>query len=146
MIAQKSKKDRISFREALPLFFSSIKRVWQYDKKYVILTCFVIILGIIPDLLAAFVGAVFNQRLILGAEKYASYLYAYYPLLIAFIVSILDGVFFKVWRWAETKSMDMITSFLLRESTRKIAKIDYASYDDPEFYDKIEQGWSQDGF
>ncbi len=145
MFKRKPKKDEISFREALPLFFSSIKRVWRYDKKYVILTCFVFVLGTIPDVLAAFVGAVFNQRLILGAEKYASYLYAYYPLLIAFVVSILDGIFFSVWRWAETKSMDMITSFLLRESTGKTAKIDYASYDDPEFYDKIEQGWSQDG-
>jgi len=145
MFKRKPKKDEISFREALPLFFSSIKRVWQYDKKYVILTCFVFVLGTIPDLLAAFVGAVFNQRLILGAEKYASYLYAYYPLLIAFVVSILDGIFFSVWRWAETKSMDMITSFLLRESVEKTAKIDYASYDDPEFYDKVKNGWSQDG-
>jgi len=145
MFKQKTKKDEISFREALPLFFSSVKRVWQYDKKYVILTCFVLIFGTIPDLLAAFVGAVFNQRLILGAEKYASYLYAYYPLLIAFVVSIIDGIFFKIWRWAETKSMDMITSFLLRESVRKTSKIDYASYDDPVFYDKIQQGWSQDG-
>lgn len=145
MFKRKPKKDEISFREALPLFFSSVKRVWQYDKKYVILTCFVLVFGTIPDLLAAFVGAVFNQRLILGAEKYASYLYAYYPLLIAFVVSIIDGIFFKIWRWAETKSMDMITSFLLRESVRKTSKIDYASYDDPVFYDKIQQGWSQDG-
>ncbi len=119
--------------------------MWQYDKKYVILTCFVFVLGTIPDLLAAFVGAIFNQRLILGAEKYTSYLYAYYPVLIAFFVSVLNGIFFSVWRWTETKSMDMITSFLLRESVRKMSKIDYASYDDPEFYDKVSRGWSQDG-
>lgn len=145
MFKRKPKKDEISFREALPLFFSSVKRVWQYDKKYVILTCFVFVLGTIPDLLVAFVGAIFNQRLILGAEKYTSYLYAYYPLLIAFVITIINGVFFCIWRWSETKSIDMITSFLLRESVEKTAKIDYASYDDPEFYDKVKNGWSQDG-
>lgn len=145
MFRRTQKKDEISFLEALPLFFSSIKRVWQYDKKYVILTCFVVILGTIPDLLAAFVGAIFNQRLIWGAEKYASYFYAYYPLLIAFVVTIINGVFFCVWRWVETKSTDMVTSFLLRESVRKISMIDFASYDNPEFYDKLQKGWAQDG-
>lgn len=145
MFKRKLKNDEISFREALLLFSSSIKRVWKYDKKYVILTCFVFVLGTIPDVLAAFVGAVFNQRLILGAETYASYLYAYYPLLIAFIVTIINGVFFSIWRWAETKSRDMITSFLLRESVRKTAKIDFSSYDDPEYYNQIKKGWAQDG-
>ncbi len=145
MFKRKKQKDEISFREALPLFFSSIKRVWQYDKKYVILTCFVFVLGTIPDLLVAFVGAIFNQRLILGAEKYTSYLYAYYPLLIAFVVTIINGVFFCIWRWSETKSRDLITSFLLRESVRKTSKIDFSSYDDPEYYDQIKKGWTQDG-
>ncbi len=137
--------DKITFREALPLFISSIRRVWKLDKKYVILTCFVLILGTIPDLLGAFVTAVFNQRIIMGSEKYASYLYAYYPLLVAFFISILHGIFFSIWRWAETKSMDKITSFLLHESVRKASMLDYASYDDPEFYDRIQNGWSQDG-
>ena len=145
MFKRKKTKDEISFREALPLFFSSITRVWQYDKKYVILTCFVFVLGTIPDLLVAFVGAVFNQRLILGAEKYASYLYAYYPLLVAFAVTIVNGIFFCIWRWTETKSKDMITSFLLRESARKAAMIDFSSYDVPEYYDQIKKGWAQDG-
>ncbi len=142
---KRQKNDKIPFREALPLFFSSVKRVWQYDKKYVLLTFFVLTFGTIPDLLSVFVGAIFNQRLILGAEKYASYLYVYYPLLISFVVTIIDGIFFSIWRWTETKSMDMISSFLLRESVKKISKIDYASYDDPDFYDQIQNGWYQDG-
>lgn len=138
MLKLNPQKNEISFREALSLFFS-LKRVWQYDKKYGILTCFVFVLGTIPDLLAAFVGAVFNQRLISGAEKYVSYVYAYYPLLIAFAVTIINGIFFNIWRWTETKSMDIITSFLLRESVRKSSKIDFASYDEPEFYDKLKK-------
>jgi len=145
MIKHKQKKDEISFVEALSLFISSIRRVWFYDKKYVFLTMFVMLLGTIPDLVGAFSVAIFNQRIIIGLEKYASYWTAYCPLLIAFIVSILDGIFFSVWRWAETKSMDMITSFLLRESVRKATKLDFSFYDDPEYYDKIQKGWSQDG-
>lgn len=145
MFKRKQKIDEISFRETLPIFFASIKRMWQCNKKYVILTCFVFILGTIPDLLAAFSGAIFNQRLIMGAEKYASYLYAYYPLLIAFVVTIINGIFFSIWRWAETKSMDMTTSFLLRQAVRKTSKIDFASYDDPGFYDSLQKGWAQDG-
>lgn len=145
MFNRKNQKDEIPFRKAVTLFFSSVKRVWQYDKNYVALTCFVLFFGTIPEVLTPFVVAVFNQRLILGAENYSYYIYAYYPLLIAFVVSILDELFFSIWRWFETKSMDIITSFLLRESTRKAARIDFASFDDPELYDKIEQGWSQDG-
>lgn len=137
--------DEISFHEAVTLFAASIKQVWLVDKKYVIFTCFVLVLRTIPALLGAFVGAIFNQRIILGAEKFASYLYAYYPLLIAFAVSILNGFFFVIWRWAETKSMDKITAFLLRESVRKASTLDYASYDDPEFYNQIQNGWAQDG-
>ena len=145
MFKRKLKNDEISFQEALLLFSSSIKRVWQYDKKYVVLTCFVLILGTIPDLLAAFAGAIFNQRLILGAEMYASYLYAYYPLLISFFAAIINGVFFCIWRWIETKASDMINTLLLRESVRKTSKIDFASYDDSKFYDMLQKGWAQDG-
>lgn len=136
---------QIPFREAISLFLSSVKRVWQLDKGYVILTCCVFLLGTIPDLIGVFVTAIFNQRLIMGAEKYASYLHAYCPLLIAFFATVLYSIFFSVWRWTETKAQDKITAFLLRESVRKAAAVDYASYDDPEFYNKIQKGWAQDG-
>lgn len=145
MFKRKSTDDTIPFREALPLFLSSVKRVWELDKSYVILSFFLLIIGTVPDIFAAFATAVFNQRIIVGAEKYASYLYVYYPLLISFFVMILYGILFSVWRWAETKSMDKITAYLLRESVKKASMLDYSSYDDPEFYDRIQKGWSQDG-
>ena len=81
----------------------------------------------------------------MGLKEYTSYFYVYYPLLIAFFVSILDVLFFSIWRWTETKAMDKITSFLLHKSAKKAAMIDYASYDDPDFYDQIQKGWAQDG-
>lgn len=142
---EKNKTDKITFKESLFLFFSSVKRVWQYDKKYVILTCFVLTMGTVPEILGAFVTAIFNQRIILGIEQYESYIYAYYPLLIAFLVIVLNGISFKIWRWIEIKTMDKITSFLLRDSVRKASMIDFESYEDPEFYDRLQNGWSQDG-
>lgn len=145
MIKQNHKSDEITFREAMPLFVSSIKRVWQLDKKYVLLTCVIFLLGTIPTILEAFSTAIFNQRMILGVEKYTSYLYVYYPLLIVFLVCVLNGIFGGLWRWVETKSMDKITAFLLHESVKKASKIDYASFDDSEFYDQIQKGWAQDG-
>lgn len=145
MFKQSSKENEISFREALSLFISSIKRVWRYDKKYVLLTGFVFLLGTIPALLEAFVIAIFNQRLILGAKEYTSYLYVYYPLLIAFCVLVFNGVLGSIWRWSENKAMDRITAFLLREAAKKASMIDYASYDDPTFYDQVQRGWAQDG-
>lgn len=137
--------DQITFRQALPLFTASIKRVWELDKGYVILTCGVFLFGIIPDIAVAVTAALFNQRLVLGAGKIAGYFNAYSPLIIALIVTIIDDILFSVWRWTETKSIDKITGFLLKESAKKAEKIDYASYDDPEFYDRIKKGWSQDG-
>ena len=110
-----------------------------------VLTCFVLIIDSLLDIFNVFIIAIFNQRIILGFEEYSLYLYAYYPLIIAFFLSILNGIFFSVWRWSERKSMDMLTSFLLRESVKKTFKIDYASYDDHEYYDQIQKGWAQDG-
>lgn len=137
--------DVISLKESVSLFTLSVKKVWQLDKKYVIFSCFVLTIGALPELLGAFITAIFNQRILLGAKEYTSYIYVYYPLLIAFIISVLDGIFFSIWRWIETKSKDKITSFLLHESVRKASMIDYKSYDDPEFYDRIQKGWAQDG-
>lgn len=145
MPSTKSVSDKITFRESLYLFGISIKRVWQLDKKYVVFACFVFVLGTLPDILGAFITASFNQRLILGVAEYASYAYVYYPLLIAFFISVLDGVFFSIWRWIETKSKDRITSILLRDSIRKASMIDFEAYDDPDYFDRIQKGWAQDG-
>lgn len=145
MLKRNQNKENISFIAAFSLFLSSIRRVWWFDKKYVVLTCFVLIIDNLLDLFNVFIIAIFNQRIILGFEEYSLYLYAYYPLLIAFFLSVLNGIFFGIWRWSERKSMDMLTSFLLRESVKKALKIDYASYDDYEYYDQIQKGWAQDG-
>lgn len=139
------KGDSIPLKESVSLFFLSVKKVWQLDKKYVIFSCFVLTIGALPELLGAFITAIFNQRIILGAEKYASYVYVYYPLLLVFIITVVDGIFFSIWRWIETKSKDKITSILLHESVKKASMIDYKSYDNPEFYDQIQKGWAQDG-
>ena len=139
------KKDSISWKEAFPLFLNSIKRVWQIDKKYVIITCAVFSLGAIPELSMAFATAVFNQRIVLGIEKFAGYFSVCYPLLVAFSISLIYSVSFSLWRWVETKSIEKITGVLLYESSKKAEMIDYASYDSPEFYDKISNGWAQDG-
>lgn len=141
----RKESDKIKLKDAFPLFISSIKCVWQLDKKYVILTCFVLTLGTIPEILGALALTVFNQRIIGGVEKYTDYLYAYYPLIVALFIVILNGIFFNIWRWIETKSTDKITAILLRKSIKKASMVDYASYDDSEFYDTIQKGWSYDG-
>ena len=145
MFLRNKKNDKISFREAFPLFISSIKSVWQFDKRYVILTCIVLVLDTLLTPFSAFIVAMFNQRIIWGTEKYASYVYAYYPLLVSFFVVVINGVIFSIWRWTETKITDKITSFLLRKSVRKAFMIDYASYDNSDFYNHIQKGWAQDG-
>ena len=142
---KRANSDKITFRQALPLFAASIKRVWQVDKGYVILTCGVFIFETIPEIVVAVATALFNQRLVLGAEQIAGYFNVYSPLIIALIVSIINDVLFSIWRWTETKSIDKITAFLLKDSAKKAEKIDYASYDDPDYYDKINKGWAQDG-
>lgn len=140
-----NKEEKIPFRKAFLLFIDSIKRVWRFDKKYVFITCFVLIVDTLVEALTVLAVAVFNHRITMGAERYASYIYAYYPILIILVLSVLNSIFFSIWRWMETKSMDKITAFLLRDSVKKAYTLDYASYDDPEFYNKIQKGWSQDG-
>lgn len=146
-MSYKRNKDEknISMWLALRLFLSSVKRVWEVDKKYVIFTAFVMGYGVIPTFLGAVVTAIFNQRIISGIEMSVPYYYAYYPLLIFFGVTLFDWVIFRVWRWVETTSMDRITCLLLKESAKKAAMIDYSSYDDSEFYDILQKGWTQDG-
>lgn len=145
MFSQKSTNEKISFREAFHLFISSVKKVWQFDKKYVVFTCIVLIMDTILTPFSTFVVAIFNQRIIVGGEKYSFYLYAYYPLLVVFFVIVFNGVIFSIWRWIETQTMDKMTSFLLREFVKKASTIDYASYDNSEFYDRVQKGWAQDG-
>lgn len=62
-----------------------------------------------------------------------------------FFVIVFNGVIFSIWRWIETQTMDKMTSFLLRESVKKASTIDYASYDNSEFYDRVQKGWAQNG-
>lgn len=145
MFRSTNKEDKIPFRKAFLLFIDSIKRVWRFDKKYVFVSCFVLIVDTLIEALTVLAVAVFNYRIAMSAEQYYSYIYAYYPILIILVLSVLNSIFFSVWRWMETKSMDKITSFLLHESVKKAYTIDYASYDDPEFYNKVQKGWSQDG-
>ncbi len=58
---------------------------------------------------------------------------------------MLEFVFFMVWQWVGNRTYDRITSILMWDSVKKASKIDYASYDSPEFYDRIQKGWSLDG-
>lgn len=69
MFSQKSTNEKISFREAFHLFISSVKKVWQFDKKYVVFTCIVLIMDTILTPFSTFVVAIFNQRIIVGAKN-----------------------------------------------------------------------------
>lgn len=131
--------------QALPVFFASIKKVWQIDKKYVIFTCFVFGVGVLPNSLGIYATAIFNQRLIAGLEEHSSYLSAYYPLVITFFATLVYGIVSSIWRWTQIKTTDKITSYFLKQSVAKASQLDYSSYDDPEIYDYIQKGWAQDG-
>lgn len=140
-----SQKDMIPIKEAIPLFFSSLKRLWRFDKKYVVFSFLYYVLGIVPVLLSVFVTSIFNQRIIMGTEKYAHYWQVFYPLILSFLVMGMYGVLGSVSRYFDEKCKDKITAYILRKSSAKAARIDFASYDDPKFYDAIQKGWSEDG-
>lgn len=118
-----NKEDKIPFRKAFLLFIDSIKRVWRFDRKYVFVSCFVLIVDTLIEALTVLAVAVFNYRIAMGAAQYSSYIYAYYPILIILVLSVLNSIFFSVWRWMETKSMDIITAFLLHESVKKLIRL-----------------------
>ncbi len=66
MFKHKKNPDTIMFTESLPLFAASVRRVWRMDRKYILFSDFVYLLGTVPPLLTAYITAVFNKRLIAG--------------------------------------------------------------------------------
>ncbi len=140
-----SHNDTIPIREAVPLFFSSLKRICQVNRKYVLFSFLYSVCGIIPVLLNAFAVSVFNQRIIKGLGEYAHYWQAYYPLLVTFAIMVIYGIWGSVSVYFDEKYRNKITSYLLRGSSSKAAAIDLASFDDPEFFNLIQKGWSEDG-
>ncbi len=138
-------KDAIPIREAVPLFFSSLKRICQINRKYVLFSFLYSVCGIVPVLLNAFATSIFNQRIIKGLGEYAHYWQAYYPLLVTFAIMVLYGIWGSVSVYFDEKYRNKITSYLLRDASSKAEAIDLASFDDPEFFNLIQKGWSEDG-
>ena len=140
-----AKKDRIPFRTAFLLFCDSVKRVWRFNKRFVLFTCFVLFFDTLLESAMIFAVALFNKRIIDRTVQYASYFYVFYPLLAVLLLTVIHGAVFSIWRWVENRSMDMLSAQLLRESADKAAKIDFSSFDDPEFLNRIQKGWAQGG-
>jgi len=137
------KEDKITYREAIPQFFSALVSIWQYDKKFVILSALVMLSDLIPRLFASIATAKFNEHLISGLVS--SYGLTILPLLFLILVNIVDYLVFGFYFWIQEKVTTKLTIRLLRRSVEKAASLDYASYDDHEFYDTISKGWAQDG-
>lgn len=140
----KEKSDsKITYRDAIPEFLKSLSFVWKFDKGFVVCSIFIYLLTSIPTILATFSVARFNEIIISGESR--TYISATFPLLLYAAINIIDYIAFSCYFWLQEKVVTRFTNILLQKSSRKARLLKYSNFDDPELYDIVFNGWSQDG-
>jgi len=138
-----SKKDKITFKKSIPQFFSALKTVWRFDRKFVLVSCFVYLFSAIPTILGSFATAQFNANLL--TEIKGTYSETIVPLLMLILINLIDYVIFGIYFWIQERVTTKLTSKLLDRYSKKAISLDYSYFDNSEFYNKVANGWSQDG-